>query len=167
MKQRIKKQRTKKQQTKKKQLLLLTAAAVLILAAGIAVYEGAAGGRPPGRGETASEEGEAVEIPVRTEYTEEEKARMEAQTGVTVTEEGVMEIDVGAILSEEAAVKIKREEAENLVLEQLGQGAQIETSGLREYEGVKYWVVRASKGGEVRQVWLDADNGEEFINQRE
>ena len=156
MKQRIKKQRTKKQQTKKKQLLLLTAAAVLILAAGIAVYEGAAGGRPPGRGETASEEGEAVEIPARTEYTEEEKARMEAQTGVTVTEEG-----------EEAAVKIKREEAENLVLEQLGQGAQIETSGLREYEGVKYWVIRASKGGEVRQVWLDADNGEEFINQRE
>ena len=160
MKQRIKKQRTKKQQTKKKQLLLLTAAAVLILAAGIAVYEGAAGGRPPGRGETASEEGEAVEIPARTEYTEEEKARMEAQTGVTVTEEGVVEI-------EEAAVKIKREEAENLVLEQLGQGAQIETSGLREYEGVKYWVIRASKGGEVRQVWLDADNGEEFINQRE
>ena len=93
------KQRIKKQQTKKKQLLLLTAAAVLILAAGIAVYEGAAGGRPPGRGETASEEGEAVEIPVRTEYTEEEKARMAAQTGVTETEEGGVEIAGGGVLS--------------------------------------------------------------------
>lgn len=156
-----------KQRTKKKKLLFLSAAAVLILAAGVAVYEGAAGGRPPGREETVPEEGKAAQIPVRTEYTEEEKARVESQTGVTLTEEGVMEIDVGAILSEEATAKIKREEAENLVLEQLGEGAQIETSGLREYEGVKYWVVRASKGGEVRQVWLGADNGEEFINQKE
>lgn len=156
-----------KQRTKKKRILLLTAAAVLILAAGIAVYESATGGRSPGSGETVPKDGEDAEIIVKTEYTEEEKARVEAQTGVTVTEEGVMEINVGEILSEEASVKIKREEAENLVLEQLGEGAQIETSGLREYEGVKYWVVRASKGGEVRQVWLDADNGEEFINQTE
>lgn len=117
--------------------------------------------------EVSDIEESSSDIPIKTEYTEEEKARVEAQIGVTVTEEGAMEIDVGAILSEEASVKIKREEAENLVLERLGEGAQIETAGLREYEGVKYWVVRAGKGGEVCQVWLNADNGEEFINQTE
>ena len=107
------------------------------------------------------------DIPLKTEYTEEEKARVETQTGVSVTDEGTMEIDVGAILSEEASVKIKREEAENMVLEQLGGDAQIETPGIREDDGVKYWSVRASKGGEVCQIWLNADNGEEFINQTE
>lgn len=160
---------------RRKQVLLIALLVLLIGGAAGAIYIFPIGQSEEGESKTfTSREGKksdvvesSSDIPIKTEYTEEEKARVEDQIGVTVTETGTMEIDVGAILSEEASVKIKREEAENMVLEQLGADAQIETTGLREYEGVKYWAVRASKGGEVCQIWLNADNGEEFINQTE
>ena len=160
---------------RRKQVLLIALLVLLIGGAAGAIYIFSIGQSEEGESKTfTSREGKksdvvesSSDIPIKIEYTEEEKARVEDQIGVTVTETGTMEIDVGAILSEEASVKIKREEAENMVLEQLGGDAQIETTGLREYEGVKYWAVRASKGGEVCQIWLNADNGEEFINQTE
>lgn len=156
--------RQKRQQMKYRyrKFLLLAGVLVTVVIIGIILYR--IGADSGGAGQTAQEQ---TQVKPKTEFTEEEKARVEAQTGVSINDEGIMEIDVGAILSEEASVKIKREEAENLVLERLGEGAQIETAGLREYEGVRYWVVRAGKGGEVRQVWLNADDGEEFINQKE
>lgn len=137
-------------------LIVLAAAAALYLSFGRNAIQG-------GRGETGKES----QTEVKTEFTEEEKAQLESQTGVTVNDEGAIEIDIGAVMEEEASVAISRDEAESRVLEQLGEGAQIESAGLREYEGEQYWVIRASKGGEVRQIWLNAENGEELVNQEE
>ena len=156
----------------RKKLLILSAAAIVVIAmagAGVWIYmDRAPGGQAPD--ESGMEEGakEAeTDIPSKTEYTEEEKALVESQTGVTVTDDGVMHVDIGSIMAEEESVNIKREEAYSLALESLGEGAEIESASIREYEETKYWVVRATKGEESWQIWLNADNGEEFINQKD
>ena len=108
----------------------------------------------------------ASEAPAKTELTEEEKEQLEAQTGVTVTENGVMEVNIGEILAEESSVAITRDQAREIALESLGEETEIGACDIREHEGVKYWVVQADKGKETYQIWLNADTGEEFINQK-
>lgn len=152
----------------KKALLLPAFVIVLVvLAAGMGIYTytqyapvGDEEEVPGGGGELVSGE------PSTTEFTEEEKERMESQTGVTVTEDGVMEVDIGEILAEESSVTITRDQAREMALGSLGEEAGIGACDIREYEGVKYWVVQADKGKETYQIWLNADTGEEFINQK-
>ena len=151
----------------KKKLLL----AVLIMA--VVVLAGAGGYyvlqiRAPGNAEGSQEDGQNTrgETAASTEITEEEKEIMESQTGVTVTEDGVMEVNIGEILAEESSVKITREQAREIALESLGEETEIGACDIREHEGVKYWVVQADKGKETYQIWLNADTGEEFINQK-
>ena len=84
-----------------------------------------------------------------------------------MADDGVMHVDLGTIMAEEESVNIKREEAYSLALESLGEGAKIESASIQEHEETKYWVVRAIKGDESWQIWLNADNGEEFIKQKD
>lgn len=135
---------------------------LVALAVGIAVYRQNTND-PPG-GNTSDSE---TEITPKTEYTEEEKAFVESQTGVTVREDGTMNIDIGEILAEEGSVTINREDAQNRALESAGEGSEIVSADLRPYEGEQYWVVRTAKGEEVYQIWLNAETGEELINQKE
>ncbi len=168
-------------QRKKTLALSALAASVVMLAVGIGIYiqhgtsplgkgvsdsqsEADSGGKDTG--DTSSgDTGEAGEI--KTEYTEEEKEAVESQTGVSVLEDGTVSVDIGSILEEEVSVKIKREETYDLVRESFGEETQIESADIREYEGTKYWAVHATKNNETYQVWINADNGEEFINQRD
>ena len=108
----------------------------------------------------------ASEAPAKTELTEEDKEQLEAQTGVTETENGVMEVNIGEILAEESSVTKTRDQAREMAHGSLGEEAEIGACDIREYEGVKYWVVQADKGKETYQIWLNADTGEEFINQK-
>ena len=162
-----------KQQTKQKRILLLAAAAVLILAAGIAIYMQHAKSPDKNTADSASvsedkNQGSGDEATsVKTEFTEEEKERIESQTGVTVTEEGTVQVDIGAIQEEEESMPISREEAAELVIKELGDGSEIESMNVREEQDKYYWAARAIKGGEVHQVWIDAETGEIFINQKE
>ena len=86
---------------------------------------------------------------------------------MTVTEEGAVQVDIGAVQAEEESMPISREEAEELVIKELGSGSEIESMGVREKQDKHYWAARAIKGGEVHQVWIDAETGETFINQKE
>ena len=156
----------------RKRLLILSAAAIVVITmsgAGIWIYMDRASWEQASdadrRGENTKEA--KTDSPSKTEYTEEEKALVESQTGVTVTDDGVMHVDLGSIMAEEESVNIKREEAYSLALESLGEGAEIESASIREYEETKYWIVRASKGDESWQIWLNTDNGEEFIKQKD
>ena len=159
---------------RKRVLLLSGVAALVALSGGAGIYTYMRYGSPPGKESTSGSETESgdkesasSETPSKTEFTEEEKALVESQTGVTVTDDGVMHVDLGSIMAEEESVNIKREEAYSLALESLGEGAEIESASIREYEETKYWIVRASKGDESWQIWLNTDNGEEFIKQKD
>lgn len=159
---------------RKRVLLLSGMAALIVLAAGAGIYTYMRYGSPPGKESTSGSEIESgdkesvsSETPSKTEYTEEEKALVESQTGVTVADDGVIHVDLETIMAEEESVNIKREEAYSLALESLGEGAKIESASIREHEETKYWVVRAIKGDESWQIWLNADNGEEFIKQKD
>lgn len=153
--------------------MLIAVMAIIVLAGGIAMYSH--NEKKSSTGNTAEIKEGAVDngdvlteaMPSKTEFTEEEKERMESQTGVTITDEGVMQIDLEEILAEESSVTVSREEAKQLVSERLGEGTEIGAVDIREYQGVKYWAVHASKGGEAYQIWLNTDTGEEFINQTE
>lgn len=149
----------------KKALFLSTLTAALVAGAGIYMYTQY---DIVGNEEDISEEVREVasEAPAKTELTEEEKEQLEAQTGVTVTENGVMEVNIGEILAEESSVAITRDQAREIALESLGEETEIGACDIREHEGVKYWVVQADKGKETYQIWLNADTGEEFINQK-
>lgn len=166
-----------KQQTKRKQILILTAAVAVILAAGIAVYE-RTGGR--GSGEATSREGdqESVgdnsaygqddpDIPVKTEYTEEEKGVLESQTGVTVQDDGTVAVDLGQISGEEASMPVSKEAACELVETSVGEKTEVTSISLRKHDGKNYWAAYALKGGEAYQVWIDAETGSEFLKQKE
>lgn len=101
------------------------------------------------------------------EFTEEEKERIESQTGVTVTEDGNVQVDIGEIQAEEERMTISREKAADLVIKELGDGSEVESMSVREEQDKYYWAARAIKGGEAYQVWIDAETGETFINQKE
>lgn len=154
----------------KKTWLLLGLAAALAAGTGIYTYtQYSSGGGEEGvhdNGTAPGGSGDTSGAPVKTEFTEEEKKNMESQTGVTVTEDGVMEVNIGEILAEESSVKITRDQAREIALQSLGKEAEIGTCDIREHEGVKYWVVQVYKGKEIYQIWLNADTGEEFINQK-
>lgn len=163
-------ERGKHMKHQKKAWLALGLVAALAVGAGIYTYtqygtgtgeEGVydSGTAPGGSGGISG-------TPVKTEFTEEEKEIMESQTGVTVTEDGVMEVNIGEILAEESSVKITRDQAGDIAMESLGEGSEIGACDIREHEGVKYWVVQVDKGKETYQIWLNADTGEEFINQK-
>lgn len=163
-----------KRQTKQKRILILGVAAVLILAAGIGIYtQYAKEISNKNMADSANvpedkNQGYGDEItPAKTKFTEEEKERIESQTGVTVTEEGTVQVDIGAVQAEEESMPISREEAEELVIKELGSGSEIESMSVREEQDKHYWAARAIKGGEVHQVWIDAETGETFINQKE
>ena len=158
--------------------------ALAALAAGTGIYTytqyGPEGGEEgledsvgaPGNTEDSQDDGRSAgeengEAAASAEITEKEKQQLESQTGVTITDEGVMQIDLEEILAEESSVTVSREEAKQLVFERLGGGTEIGAVDIREYQGVKYWAVHASKGGEAYQIWLNTDTGEEFINQTE
>ena len=102
----------------------------------------------------------------RAEYTEEEENLLESQIGVNVDENKIMNVDVGAILAAEAEVAVSRAEAEALADEELGGAVEVVGTRLREEDGTGYWEVRAIKGGDVYQVWIEANTGGIFINQK-
>lgn len=162
-----------KQQTKQKRILILAVATVLILATGIAIYTQYAKSPDKNTADSANvsedkNKGSGDETtPAKTEFTEEEKERIESQTGVTVTEEGTVQVDIGAIQAEEESMPISQEEAAEIVIKELGDGSEIESMNVREEQDKYYWAVRAIKGGEAYQVWIDAETGETFINQKE
>lgn len=101
----------------------------------------------------------------KTQYTEQEKNYLEQQVGVSINEEGTMEIDVGAVLQKQQEFPVTRQQAENHMLQALGGQADSISASLRTYEGKTYWAVQAEKDGQSHYIWLDAETGEEFINQ--
>lgn len=114
-----------------------------------------------------SERSEQANASKKKEYTEEEKARIEEQTGVTVQNDGTVEVNIGEILEEEESAAVSREEAEKKILKEAGKGYEIERLGLEKYQDNMYWAARVVKGGEARQIWIDAEAGETFLNQKE
>lgn len=156
----------------RKKTLILSAFAVVLIAlagAGVWIYTGQSPGRQAdgGGGDADSGTDTRENIPPKTEYTDDEKERLESQTGVTVQEDGTVAVDIGEILAEEESVTITREQACSMAQESLGEGTQIKSAGIREYEGIKYWAVQAEKEDGSYQIWLNADTGEEFINQKD
>ena len=105
-----------------------------------------------------SERSEQANASKKKEYTEEEKARIEEQT---------VEVNIGEILEEEESAAVSREEAEKKILKEAGKGYEIERLGLEKYQDNMYWAARVVKGGEARQIWIDAEAGETFLNQKE
>lgn len=146
----------------KKQIILIAVAAVVVLTGGIAIYSQK--GDRPSINDTSETTGE---VAPKTKFTEEEKAALESQTGVTVLEDGVVEVNVGERQAEEESVTIKRSEAESLVQESMSGETEILSAGLQNQEGTTYWIVRADKGGEAYQVWIDAETGQISRSQRE
>ena len=62
---------------------------------------------------------------------------------------------------------VSREKAAELIISELGDGSEIESMNVREAQDKYYWAARAIQGDEARQVWIDAETGETFINQKE
>lgn len=160
---------------RRKKTLALSVLAVAVLAAGIGIYTrygiGLPYKGPSGSGEedvgSVSGGGTGGPGEIRTEYTEEEKALLESQTGVTVDESGTMNVDVGAILAAEEEAAVSRAEAGELADAELGGDSEITDIRLQKQNEARYWIVRANKGGSVYQVWVEADTGDIFINQKE
>ena len=157
--------------TRQKKIWILTAAAVVILAVGTGGYfRYAKGPEKNGTGNTAEEGGQTSRAETTAErraVTEEEKALIESQTGVTVAEDGTVQVDVGAIQEEEESMGVSREKAAELIISELGDGSEIESMNVREAQDKYYWAARAIQGDEARPVWIDAETGETFINQKE
>ena len=154
---------------KKKAVILIAVAAVVVLIGGIAIYRQTGNGSSSDGSENTTADGEAGDsgTDVKMEYTDEEKARIESQTGVTVTDEGTVQVDIGAIQAEEESMEVSREEAGELVLKELGEGSELISMDLRQEQENYYWAARASKEDETYQVWISADTGDTFINQKE
>ena len=76
-------------------------------------------------------------------------------------------LGIGEILEEEESAAVSREEAEKKILKEAGKGYEIERLGLEKYQDNMYWAARVVKGGEARQIWIDAEAGETFLNQKE
>ena len=146
----------------RKLTILVTIAAVVILAGGIAIYS-----QNGDKGQAKDVLNGSGKFTAEIEYTEEEKAVLESQTGVTLLEGGGIEVNVGERQAEEESVTIKREEAESLVLESMSGEADVVSAGLTNQEGVTYWIVQADKGGEAYQVWVEAETGKISRSQRQ
>lgn len=153
----------KRWKVSQKRILFLTVALVLILIVVIFLVWKAASVRETHDADDADPEQSVT----KTEYSREEKALMESQTGVTVDDKGTVEVDIGAVLAEEASVPVSRGQAEEKALSEAGEGFQIETLGLEKYKERNYWVAGVSKEDEARQIWIDAETGEVFIDQKE
>ncbi len=157
-----------KRQKRQKNILILSALILIILAAGIGIYFRYSGGKDtPDKNTVESTVNVDAATVAKTEFTDEEKERVESQTGVTVTEDGTVQVDIGEIQAEEESMTISREEATELVIKEVGDGAEVESMSVREEQDKYYWTARAIKGGEAYQVWIDSETGETFINQKE
>lgn len=99
--------------------------------------------------------------------TEEDRTRIESQTGVTVTEDGSVQIDVEVVQAEEESMPVSRQEAEALIIKELGDGAEITSMSVRKEQDRYCWAASAVKGGDAYQVWIDAETGETFLKQKE
>lgn len=159
----------------KKIVILIVAAVIVLLIGGIAIYHQSSSRNPStdttentsDGGTRDSTENSGKQTSAKTEYTEEEKALIESQTGVTVTDKGIVQVDIGAIQEEEESMAISRKKAEELVINELGEGAELISMDLRHEQENYYWATRASKGDETYQIWISAETGETFINQKE
>lgn len=100
--------------------------------------------------------------------SETEKERIESQPGVKVTGENEIEVDLEEITKIEDEQEIKKEEAQKKVTDELGEGSQIKTTELKKNEDKYYWIIYAqTKGGDLYQIWVDAQKGEIFLKQKE
>lgn len=140
---------------------MLASAAVVLISA-IVVYE-----RTGGQGSGEKIPKDDPDIPVKTEYTEEEKEVLESQTGVTVQDDGTVAVDLGQISKEEESMPVSREKACELVETSVGETTEVASISLRRYNEKNYWAAYALKGGEAYQVWIDAETGKEFLKQKE
>lgn len=150
---------------KKNKILIFAAVFIAAVVTGAVLYSQMT---DSGGGKTADQSGqEQSTVEPKTEFTEEEKERIESQTGVTVTEEGTVQIDIGAVQAEEESMPVSREEAAQSVISELGEGAEVVSMSVREEQEHHYWAVKATKGDEAYQVWIDAETGDTFLKQEE
>ena len=156
-----------KQRKRQKSILILSMLILIILVTGIGIYLRYSGKDTSDKNTVESTVNKDAETAAKTEFTDEEKQRIESQTGVTVTEDGTVQVDIGEIQVEEESMKISREEATELVIKEAGDGTEVESMSVRKEQDKYYWAARAIKGGEAYQVWIDAETGETFINQKE
>ena len=156
-----------KQRKRQKSILILSMPILIILVAGIGIYLRYSGKDTSDKNTVENTINGDATIAAKTEFTDEEKQRIESQTGVTVTEDGTVQVDIGEIQVEEESMKISREEATELVIKEAGDGTEVESMSVRKEQDKYYWAARAIKGGEAYQVWIDPETGETFINQKE
>lgn len=152
---------------RQKNILIVSALILIILAAGIGIYFRYSGKDTPDKNTVENTVNGDATTAAKTEFTDEEKERVESQTGVTVTEDGTVQVDIGEIQEKEDSMTISREEATELVIKEVGDGAEVESMSVREEQDKYYWTARAIKGGKAYQVWIDSETGETFINQKE
>lgn len=156
-----------KQRKRQKSILILSMLILIILVTGIGIYLRYSGKDTSDKNTVESTVNKDAETAAKTEFTDEEKQRIESQTGVTVTEDGTVQVDIGEIQAEEESMTISREEATELVKKEAGDSTEVESMSVRKEQDKYYWAARAIKGGEAYQVWIDAETGETFINQKE